>query len=209
MQHNAPPRCGGRPGFPFGDRKRCHRDGRHIAISRFHADCGKAVAYPLVTAHLFGVTEAAEIGSDAEKEFVIHSSLRDGRSTGPLENTRNSGPPARHRTISALATCRSTPRAVGIDQALLRNGTLSVERAVWEPVTLYRNPAAHDRELTRDWLFVGPGRACRADHTRACGWERRCLSARLQRSRSQRLLRSSPLPLQASGEAIAHQGRST
>jgi hypothetical protein len=58
-----------------------------MSISSVHADGIKAEADPLDTEHLFGFTEGADIGPQGEKEFVIDSTLRDGRSTGSFTNT--------------------------------------------------------------------------------------------------------------------------
>jgi hypothetical protein len=58
-----------------------------MAISPVHADGIKTEADPLDTEHLFGFTEGADIGPQGEKEFLIDSTLRDGRSTGSFANT--------------------------------------------------------------------------------------------------------------------------
>jgi hypothetical protein len=58
-----------------------------MAISPVHAEGIKTEADPLDTEHLFGFTEGADIGPQGEKEFLIDSTLRDGRSTGSFANT--------------------------------------------------------------------------------------------------------------------------
>ena len=53
-----------------------------IAISSIHAESITTSTVPVDTEHLFGFVEGADIGSKGEREFVIDSILRAGRSTG-------------------------------------------------------------------------------------------------------------------------------
>src|SRR5262249_45927378 len=58
-----------------------------IAASPIHADSIKTGTDPADTEHLFGFVEGADIGSKGERELVVDSSLRAGRSTGFFANT--------------------------------------------------------------------------------------------------------------------------
>jgi hypothetical protein len=57
------------------------------AASSIHADGIKTGAAPVDTEHLFGFVEGADIGAKGEREFVVDSTLRAGRSTGSFANT--------------------------------------------------------------------------------------------------------------------------
>jgi hypothetical protein len=58
-----------------------------IAISPIRADSIKAPSEPVDTEHLFGFVEGADIGNRGERELVIDSLSRVGRSTGSFDNT--------------------------------------------------------------------------------------------------------------------------
>jgi hypothetical protein len=51
------------------------------------ADGVKSGTAPVDTEHLFGFVEGADIGSTGEREFVVDSTLRAGRSTGSFADT--------------------------------------------------------------------------------------------------------------------------
>jgi hypothetical protein len=57
------------------------------AASPIHADGTKTGTVPVDTEHLFGFVEGADIGNKGDREFVIDSTLRAGRSTGFFANT--------------------------------------------------------------------------------------------------------------------------
>jgi len=58
-----------------------------IAASPIHADGIKTGTDPADTEHLFGFVEGADIGRKGERELVIDSTLRTGRSTGFFADT--------------------------------------------------------------------------------------------------------------------------
>jgi hypothetical protein len=53
-----------------------------IATSPIRADGSETRTAPVDTEHLFGFVEGADIGGKGERELVVDSTLRDGRSTG-------------------------------------------------------------------------------------------------------------------------------
>ena len=58
-----------------------------IAPSPIRADSAKTRTDPVDTEHLFGFIEGADIGSKGEREIVIDTTLRAGKSTGSFVNT--------------------------------------------------------------------------------------------------------------------------
>jgi len=58
-----------------------------IATSLVHADSIKTPTDQVDTEHLFGFVEGADIGRKGEREVVLDSTLRAGRSTGSFANT--------------------------------------------------------------------------------------------------------------------------
>jgi hypothetical protein len=58
-----------------------------IATSPIRADSRETRAAPVDTEHVFGFVEGADIGGQAEREFMIDTTLRDGRSTGSFADT--------------------------------------------------------------------------------------------------------------------------
>jgi hypothetical protein len=58
-----------------------------IAISPIHADSLKTQTDQVDTEHLFGFIEGADIGGKGERELVIDSTLRAGKSTGSFADT--------------------------------------------------------------------------------------------------------------------------
>jgi hypothetical protein len=58
-----------------------------IAISAIRADSANTRTDPVDTEHLFGFIEGADIGSKGEREIVIDTTLRAGKSTGSFANT--------------------------------------------------------------------------------------------------------------------------
>jgi hypothetical protein len=57
------------------------------ATSPIRADGPKTRTDPVDTEHLFGFIEGADIGSKGEREIVLDTTLRDGKSTGSFANT--------------------------------------------------------------------------------------------------------------------------
>jgi hypothetical protein len=183
-----------------------------IAISPTYADSSKTVAYPLDTERSFGFAEGADIGSEGEKEFVIDSTLQDGRGTGSFANTESalafqkfrfsaagalayyeitelSGIEDPRRVQSLVSNLRrlvdQEPAPLGLTQ--LHIGTLSMKRAACEAGRSATKPSClHDDAFGR-W-----GRACAADHAQRVARSEDPRAARLHRSRSQRPFRRAP-----------------
>jgi hypothetical protein len=58
-----------------------------IATSPIRADSSETRTAPVDTEHLFGFVEGADIGGQGEREFVVDSTLRAGRTTGAFADT--------------------------------------------------------------------------------------------------------------------------
>src|SRR6266436_6328812 len=88
-RHDASPRCGRRSRRVFLSVIQIAAIGTAItaiAASSIHADSIKTGA-PADTEHLFGFVEGADIGRKGDRELVVDSTLRTGRSTGFFADT--------------------------------------------------------------------------------------------------------------------------